>query len=123
VLPLDLLGIIAKLLTVLLQFDLGTLDGLSLFLELVGELGVVGLELGVLLDNLLLIFSSSTLQVLIQEMNFEFQVEVLFRYSVKFLENQESVLIAGWDQSAITHTASCSRSVRTFPWSTKPPSL
>ena len=122
-LPLDLLGIIAKLLTVLLQFDFGTLDGLSLFLELVGELGVVGLELGVLLDDLLLIFSSSTLQVLVQEMNLEFQVEVLFRYSVKFLENQKSVLVAGWDQPAITHTASCSRSVRTFPRSTKPPSL
>jgi hypothetical protein len=95
VLPLDLLGIIAKLLTVLLQFDLGTLNGLSLFLELVGELGVVGLELGVLLDDLLLILGSSTLQILVQEMNLEFQVEVLFRYSVKFLENLMSVLDAG----------------------------
>ena len=94
-LPLDLLGIIAKLLTVLLQFGLGTLDGLSLFLELVGELGVVGLEFRVLLDDFLLVFSSSTLQILVQEMNLEFQVEVLFRYSVKFLENVMSVLDAG----------------------------
>lgn len=94
-LPLDLLGIIAKLLTVLLQFDLGTLNGLSLFLELVGELGIVGLELGVLLDDLLLILGSSTLQILVQKMNLEFQVEVLFRYSVKFLENPKSVLVAG----------------------------
>jgi hypothetical protein len=95
VLPLDLLGIIAKLLTVLLQFDLGTLNGLSLFLELVGELGVVGLELGILLDDLLLILGSSTLQILVQEMNLEFQVEVLFRYSVKFLDNLKLVLVAG----------------------------
>jgi hypothetical protein len=95
VLPLDLLGIIAKLLTVLLQFDLGTLNGLSLFLELVGELSVVGLELGILLDDLLLILGSSTLQILVQEMNLEFQVEVLFRYSVKFLDNLKLVLVAG----------------------------
>jgi hypothetical protein len=89
----------------------------------VGELSVVGLQLGVLFDDLLLVFSSSTLQVLIQEMDLEFQVEVLFRYGVEFLEEQRSVLVKDHFKWNITHTASCSRSVRTFPWSTNPPSL
>jgi hypothetical protein len=86
-------------------------------------LGVVGLQLGILLDDLLLIFSSSTLQVLVQEMDLEFQVEVLFRYRVEFLDEQRSVIVADHSRSDTTHTASCSRSVRTFPWSTNPPSL
>jgi hypothetical protein len=88
-----------------------------------GELGVVGLQLGILLDDLLLVFSSSTLQILVEEMNLEFQVEVLFGYGIEFLEVRMSALVADQILSDITHTASCSRSVRTFPWSTKPPSL
>ena len=88
-----------------------------------GELGVVGFQLGVLLDDLLLVFGSSTLQVLVEEMDLEFQVEVLFRYGVEFLDDRRSVPVAGRFHVDIGHTASCSRSVRTFPWSTKPPSL
>jgi hypothetical protein len=89
----------------------------------VGELSIVGLQLGVLFDDLLLVFSSSTLQVLVEEMDLELQVEVLFGYGIEFLEVRMSVLVADQILSDITHTASCSRSVRTFPWSTKPPSL
>jgi hypothetical protein len=81
----------------------------------VGELSVVGLELGVLLDDFLLVLGSCTLQVLVEEMDLEFQVEVLFRYGVEFLEDRVLALVADQARPDITHTASCSRSVRTFP--------